>query len=108
MVTTEMKKEWGSVNVRYFVSGVVFLNFAPAYLAICTNAAVAGFHVRINQPRQPALLQVLANHCLNLMCRYVGTSQHSGSLRLDLTVLRVRIVARMHIRGLPHPCTYLP
>jgi hypothetical protein len=55
MVTTEMEYEWVSINVRYSVFGVVFLDFETTYFANRTNAAVASFHVGISHHRQPAL-----------------------------------------------------
>lgn len=100
MVTTEMKHEWVSINVRHLVFGVVFLDFAATYLAVRTNATVASFHVRINHHRQSTLPQMLADHCFKLMCRNVGTILHSGCLRLVLPVPDYPKQAHMHIRSL--------
>jgi len=55
MVTAEMKHGWVSIDVRYFVFRVVFLDFAATYFANRTDAAVASFHVGISHHRQPAL-----------------------------------------------------
>ena len=55
MVTTEMEYEWVSINVRYSVFGVVFLDLETTYFANRTNAAVASFYVGISHHRQPAL-----------------------------------------------------
>ena len=107
MVTTEMKHEWVSISVRYFVFGVMFLDFAATYSAICTNATVASFYVRINHQRQSALPQMLADHCLKLMCRNVGTILHSGCRRFILLFRDYTQQAEEHIRSLPQRGTYL-
>jgi hypothetical protein len=55
MVATEMKQEWMPIDVRHFVFGVVFIDFASTYLAIRANPAVASFHIRVDHYGQPAV-----------------------------------------------------
>jgi hypothetical protein len=68
-----------SVDVRYFVFGIVFLDFASTYLAIRANPAIASFHIRVYHYGQPAPLQMLTHHRLELVYGHVGTVRHGAA-----------------------------